>query len=143
MDPVKAKARRQRWAALNREKHLAAKRKWWANNPEKVRAAQQARDFEKNKEYTRQYRERLKAADGQLTDEVWTGLLLAQTGLCSYCGDAMRAPEIDHRVPLSRGGSNHPENLHLVCGRCNRRKGARTHEEFLDYQARIQENVTL
>ena len=31
--------------------------------------------------------------------------------------------EIDHVVPLARGGSNRLENLQLLCQDCNRRKG--------------------
>ena len=30
--------------------------------------------------------------------------------------------EIDHVVPLARGGSNRLENLQLLCRDCNRRK---------------------
>ena len=30
--------------------------------------------------------------------------------------------EIDHRVPLHLGGSNRPDDLALLCGRCNRHK---------------------
>ncbi len=47
---------------------------------------------------------------------------------CEYC----RAPEaannfqfeVEHIVPTSRGGSNSPGNLALVCRGCNVRKGA-------------------
>jgi 5-methylcytosine-specific restriction endonuclease McrA len=30
----------------------------------------------------------------------------------------------DHKVPWSRGGTNTVNNIQLLCGRCNRRKGA-------------------
>ena len=33
--------------------------------------------------------------------------------------------EVDHVVPRSRGGSDHPENLQLLCPNCNRIKGDR------------------
>ena len=41
--------------------------------------------------------------------------------------------EIDHKIPVSRGGSNDPDNLQATCGYCNARKGAKTHEEYLEY----------
>lgn len=40
--------------------------------------------------------------------------------------------EIDHAVPKSRGGSNTIENAQNTCRTCNRQKGAKTTEEFLD-----------
>lgn len=33
--------------------------------------------------------------------------------------------EVDHIIPVSRGGLSHPENLQTLCWRCNRTKGAR------------------
>lgn len=38
--------------------------------------------------------------------------------------------QIDHRVPVARGGSDERENLVLACQKCNVTKGARTVEEF-------------
>lgn len=35
-----------------------------------------------------------------------------------------RAPEVDHIVPASKGGTNDPSNLACACRRCNRHKGA-------------------
>jgi 5-methylcytosine-specific restriction endonuclease McrA len=38
---------------------------------------------------------------------------------------------IDHKLPLSRGGSNYPDNLQLLCKSCNDSKSARTMDEWL------------
>lgn len=39
-------------------------------------------------------------------------------------------PELDHKVPASRGGNDSRENLCYACRRCNQIKGVRTLEEF-------------
>jgi len=50
-----------------------------------------------------------------------------QEGRCGGC--AMDFPyklfEVDHVVPQSRGGTDHLDNLQLLCGHCNRVKGDR------------------
>ena len=50
-----------------------------------------------------------------------------QEGRCGGCKVEFlfRIMEVDHVVPRSRGGSDHPENLQLLCPNCNRIKGDR------------------
>jgi hypothetical protein len=44
-------------------------------------------------------------------------------GCCAYCGDTLerelREGHADHLVATAAGGSNHPSNFVLACGRCN------------------------
>ena len=49
-------------------------------------------------------------------------ILLRAKGRCMKCGSGKNL-EIDHVVPLAKGGSNRLENLQLLCQRCNRMKG--------------------
>lgn len=49
---------------------------------------------------------------------------------CRACGSTGLL-HVDHKTPLSRGGSNDLDNLHLLCGPCNLRKGARSWDEFM------------
>lgn len=48
---------------------------------------------------------------------------------CQTCGASAKSDdarlEVDHRIPLSRGGDNSDENLWTLCFACNRGKGAR------------------
>lgn len=50
---------------------------------------------------------------------------------CEYEG-SYEELEVDHIVPLSRGGLNHESNLQTLCIECNRQKGDQTMEEFLE-----------
>lgn len=42
---------------------------------------------------------------------------------CAVCGDRHEL-QLDHVIPVSLGGSSEPQNLEVLCGPCNRRKGA-------------------
>jgi 5-methylcytosine-specific restriction endonuclease McrA len=44
-------------------------------------------------------------------------------GKCVQCGSTEDL-HFDHKVPWSRGGTNTVNNIQLLCGTCNRRKGA-------------------
>jgi 5-methylcytosine-specific restriction endonuclease McrA len=43
---------------------------------------------------------------------------------CNYCGSKHKL-ELDHIIPLSRGGSHRLSNLQILCRSCNAKKGAR------------------
>ena len=59
-------------------------------------------------------------------------LMRRQDNTCVYCGYRRRAAslEIDHIIPVVRGGSNNEDNLQVICRPCNLRKGIQTDEEF-------------
>ncbi len=52
------------------------------------------------------------------------------SGQCVVCGSSSEL-QIDHIVPICRGGSSDPSNLQCLCRRCNSDKGKRTMEEYL------------
>ena len=64
-----------------------------------------------------------------------------QEGLCAGCkGDfPFKLYEVDHMVPRSRGGTDHLDNLQLLCSSCNRIKGDRPMEYLM---AQLRELVT-
>lgn len=49
---------------------------------------------------------------------------------CHYCG--FPAIEVDHVVPVARGGGNDPENLVPACWECNSEKRDLTTDEWAD-----------
>lgn len=51
-------------------------------------------------------------------------LYVKQLGRCACCGELLQDGwEVDHIIPLSKGGSNYPSNLQLLKTKCNRKKG--------------------
>lgn len=66
-------------------------------------------------------------------------LMRQQDNTCVYCGFRRRATsmEIDHIIPVVRGGSNDESNLQVICRPCNLRKGIQTDEEFRTRYARL------
>lgn len=61
-----------------------------------------------------------------------------QQGLCFYCKTPLKieCSELDHMVPLIKGGHDNPQNLALSCFTCNREKHNKTIEEYRDWKAK-------
>lgn len=49
---------------------------------------------------------------------------------CTYCGAKEIRLQVEHIVPVARGGSNRVSNLALACKPCNQAKGTQTAGEF-------------
>lgn len=94
----------------------ASLRKYRASHPEKVAEWGQSRRS---------------ANIGRVKRGTVARLLESQGRACGYCGAEIPPYHLDHKLPVCRGGTNAPENLHLTCPRCNMRKAAMTHDEFL------------
>lgn len=43
---------------------------------------------------------------------------------CQICGRRTRDLEVDHIIPIAKGGKSTPDNLQTLCHRCNYRKGS-------------------
>ena len=56
-----------------------------------------------------------------------------QEGICAGCRVMFpfRNMTVDHVVAQSKGGSDHLDNLQLLCGACNSAKGAQSQEAFI------------
>lgn len=66
--------------------------------------------------------------EGRVSARELSTLVDAYGGVCAYCGRPWE--EIDHLIPLSRGGPSSVENLRPVCRSCNRRKRTQRLEEW-------------
>ena len=60
--------------------------------------------------------------------------LKKQTIVCPYCNKYIRNErdlEIEHFIPVSRGGTHTKDNVIFVCKKCNSKKGNLTYDEFI------------
>ena len=89
--------------------------------------------YHSNKEKYHGYRHKRRAidaeADGFFTDSDIRKIRKAQNGMCAYC-DCKRPLHLDHKTPLSRGGSNWPDNLQYLCQSHNLSKHTKTDAEY-------------
>ncbi len=57
----------------------------------------------------------------------WYGekLYVGQDGICRKCKEheKYKAMDVDHIIPISKGGTNNIDNLQLLCRQCNAKKG--------------------
>jgi 5-methylcytosine-specific restriction endonuclease McrA len=98
-------------------------RAWARANPDKARAMQRAGANNR--------RARILYNGGTHTAEDIQRQYDSQKGKCWYCGKKVgNKYHVDHRVPLSRGGSNAPENLVVSCPKCNLSKHDRLPHEW-------------
>lgn len=116
---LEAQRARDRKRSREDQKHAAYMELWRKANPDRVRAYLRAS----------RHKRRSQIAGLAFTAAEWLTLVTACGGRCSYCG-AEGPLTADHRMPLSRGGSNSIDNILPACRRCNSRKHTQTEDEF-------------
>jgi len=149
-----AKEYSRQWYRDNSEQHFKVHREWVTNNRNKYLKYQREyyqshKEHNKTgrKKYQRQWRkknpEKLQAqyrrrrarelgARGSHTADDIQRQYCYQKGKCWWCGCAVGNDfHIDHLVPLSRGGSDAPENLVISCPTCNLSKGNKMPHEWI------------
>jgi hypothetical protein len=56
----------------------------------------------------------------RIGEQIKRQLLIGAHGICAMCGSRSQFLEICHKVPLSSGGTNDPDNLLVLCPDCHR-----------------------
>lgn len=109
--------------AQNREKRIEEIHEYQRHHPEvKIN-------------YRHRYRARKRNAPGSHTYADLEAIFNKQGGDCFYCKkhfSIMSDGHFDHVIPLSRGGSDNPDNIVFTCPPCNWRKHARMPKEICD-----------
>jgi 5-methylcytosine-specific restriction endonuclease McrA len=102
------------WKEAHKDEVRDYKRRYNRANPERVRAWIARRDALRE------------GATGDHTHGDIKAQYARQRGRCYWCRTKVRGSyHVDHVVPLSRGGSNGPENIVIACPTCNMQKHAK------------------
>lgn len=122
------------WVAKNRDQHALAVQRWTENNRDKRRAI--GRAYAKRNPLTvrvknQNRRARLRDAPGKFTKADARKQYEQQGGRCYWCKLPLEAYHLDHKIPLAKGGTNHPDNIVCACPSCNLSKGDLLPEDFI------------
>jgi 5-methylcytosine-specific restriction endonuclease McrA len=114
---VKFLAACRKWAKLNPEKRKRAVKQWKLTHPIHAR--------ELRRRGVSRRRARKKGARGIHTHQQWMARVAVHGWRCFYCRIKLTPKTLtqDHRIPLSKGGTDFASNLVPACGSCNSRKG--------------------
>lgn len=143
----RARSTRKTYYEENKDLMLADNRARWhryREDPEWV-----ARERKRKVEEYRQHPERRiaswsgrrareKGAEGKFTTADIMFLLESQKWKCVYCFVSLRdGYEVDHIMPIAKGGTEWPSNLQCLCRPCNRRKSAKDPIVFANEMGRL------
>lgn len=153
LEANRAKARERAKARYyaNKQAKLLKNAEYRRNNPGKWKLIKQVSNKKYHKRrffFSRAASIAVRLGDSDEASKLCTVLSRAwynQRGRCAYTGVKLdRTAQVDHKTPVSRGGTNDASNLHWVTTDANWVKRDRTHEEFIaictDIAAYIEKN---
>lgn len=143
--------KRAKYYAENKVKERQKAKEWQTNNPMNVainNRISKLRFVIKNPEYFKNYRKnnaekftssirlrqaRIRAGGGNVSEKYVCFLVEAQNGKCMTCSNLFKNSgyEIDHIIPLVKGGLHCDTNIQLLCPMCNQKKGSRSLPVFM------------
>ena len=141
---------RRQYRATNKEAIKQRRKAAYDANPEKYRAQTKAyadANREKYRDSNRSYfqspkghetlrrnaRKRRVPKNSSTLTLTTADLVSRQGGKCYYCDKAFtkrRKAELEHVIPLSRGGLNADDNVVAACVSCNRTKSAKAPDDY-------------
>jgi 5-methylcytosine-specific restriction endonuclease McrA len=120
----KRKAQANEWYHANKERALKACQAWADRNRDQVR--------EMGQRSARKRRAIKAKVGGTHTRADLDRIFKQQRGKCALCKCSLEKAikELDHIIPISRGGDNGPGNLQWLCRPCNRSKSNKDPVQF-------------
>ena len=125
--------RQKQYNQENREKIAEQKKQYRQANREKI-AEYQKQYFKENRELFKAHNQKRRALEVNAAGNATAADIQARFDYhgnrCYYCGCDGKMT-IEHRIPLSRGGTHYPANIVPACQSCNFSKGTKTESEFV------------
>jgi 5-methylcytosine-specific restriction endonuclease McrA len=127
-------AKQNEWRLANLERRRLTNKAWRQDNSERQKALKKAwlaANALRTRCYTENRRARKQANGGSHTPEQIKELHAKQRHRCAGCRVSIRNHyEVDHIIPVSRGGTNDISNIQLLCMPCNRSKHTKSAEQW-------------
>jgi len=145
--PERVKQSTKAWRKKNWDKHLATAKRYRDKHPERVKASMQRVDALPHRvEARKRYLDRLNKSilhawqkkwrierslrkndnGGVCTLIQWQWRCELYGNCCAYCHSSLeRKAEMDHVIPVAKGGTGWPSNLVPACRSCNARKNTK------------------
>lgn len=141
----KKKAHEARWINKNSDRNREIKRNWYRKNKTKASEYQKKKKLENPQLYNSQRTERtmrryarVKGCTIGNINEIKAFYKWVKTVNfleCTYCKDEIKNisdRQVDHIIPIARGGTHELINLTPSCRKCNQSKNCRSVKEFLN-----------
>lgn len=139
--------------SVNKERRNAYEREYWSRPENKDRRREMIkRSVAKNADHHKRVRDeylktdqginaqrksgqvhRCKAAGVYVEDISPIELYNQQGGICyiCFCKFSFKDMEMDHIIPISKGGKHESNNVKMCCGTCNRKKSVKLLKEII------------
>jgi len=132
-NPEKAREYSKKWREKNRDKSKKSQREWRLRNIDKKKLKESI--YRKRRFfYTRAKNAVIRTKHGEtwaLANAIFW-LWHKQRGRCAMTGKRLdRSAELDHIIPVSKGGKNEPSNLQWLAPEVNQCKNDMTIDEFM------------
>jgi 5-methylcytosine-specific restriction endonuclease McrA len=132
-NPERARQTQVNWRAKNKESHRAAIKRWREKNKDRAKAVESER-ARRRFFHTRAKNSVWRTKEGNVIEirNAIFWLWHKQRGRCAMTGRRLdRSAELDHIIPVSKGGHNHPDNLQWLAPEVNQCKNDMTVDEFM------------
>jgi 5-methylcytosine-specific restriction endonuclease McrA len=115
----------------HKEKRLLAFQEYYQKNKNEIREKQKKyRQTNKNYIYLRNRKRRNLLSGSNIAPQEIKDLIKNSNSRCHYCNSSQEI-QIDHYIPLSKGGSHNINNLVVACKECNLAKKDKLPEDWL------------